>query len=76
MAPAKEIIVDGGIRRVKRAIEKGTNPLFEVEMHFVQTCCRILKVSEKEKIDSIGSKAMRNRRGKVQVIMTLSLQNE
>ncbi len=75
MAPAKEKIVDGGVKRVKKAIEKGTNPLSEGEMHFIRTCCWILKVSEKERIDSIGSKAMRDSQGKVQTTMSAIRRN-
>ncbi len=32
---------------MKKAIEKGPNPLSEGEMHFIWSCCRILKVSKK-----------------------------
>jgi hypothetical protein len=64
MAPAKEKIANGGIKRVRKAMEKGTNALSEGEMHFIRTCCQILKVNEKEKIDSIGAKAMKDGRVK------------
>lgn len=53
-------------------MEKGTNPLSEGEMHCIWMCCRILKVKEKEKIDSIGAKAMKDDRGKVQATMSSS----
>jgi hypothetical protein len=48
MALAKEKIVDRGIRRVRKAMEEGTNPLSEGEMHFIGTSCRILKIDKKE----------------------------
>jgi hypothetical protein len=64
MVPAKEKIVNGGIKRVRKAMAKGTNALSEGEMHFIRTCCRILKVNEKEKIHSIGAKAMKDSRKK------------
>jgi hypothetical protein len=35
MAPGKEKIVAGGIKRVKKAIEKGSNPLSEGERNLL-----------------------------------------
>jgi hypothetical protein len=61
----KEKIVDKGIKRVRKAMEESRNPLSEGEMHFVRTCCRILKIDKKEKINSIGEKAVEDGRGKV-----------
>ncbi len=60
---------------MRKAMEKGTNALSEGEMHFILTCCRILKVNEKEKIDSIGAKAMKEGRGKVQATMSTIRRN-
>ncbi len=53
-------------------MEKGTKPLSEGEMHCIWMCSRILKekVKEKEKINSIGAKAMKDDRGKVQATMS------
>ncbi len=37
--------------RVHCAMEKGENPLSEEEKIFIHTCCQILKIDEKQKID-------------------------
>ncbi len=76
MALAKEKIVNRGIRRVRKAMEEGTNPLSEGEMHFVCTSCRILKIDKKESIDSIGAKALADGRAKVQASMSAFQRNQ
>ncbi len=52
--------------RVHRALETGENALAEEERHFIRTCCQILKVDEKQKIDSIRTTAIWEESGKVQ----------
>ncbi len=56
-------------------MEEGTNPLSKEEMHFARTCCRILKINEKERINSIGVKALKDGRGKVQATMSAIRRN-
>jgi hypothetical protein len=70
MAPASGKTVDGGIRRVKKAIDRGTNPLSEGEMHFICTCCQILKSNEKERIELIGMSASWDGQGKVRATVS------
>jgi hypothetical protein len=70
MAIAKEKVVDKGLSRVKKALDHGENPLSEAEVDSVQTCCRILGIDSKEKIDNIGKRAMTIGRGNVQKTMS------
>jgi hypothetical protein len=35
--------------RVLKALKKGENPLTEEEIHFIQTFCHIVKVSDSER---------------------------
>jgi hypothetical protein len=63
MAIATGKAVDKSLSRVKKAIDKGENPLSEAEVDFVQTCCRILGIDSKEKIDSIGKRAIEGGKG-------------
>jgi hypothetical protein len=39
-------------------LDKGRDPLSEEEMHFIQMCCQIMKVSENEKVESISTTAV------------------
>jgi hypothetical protein len=39
--------------RVCEALDKERNPLSEEEIHLICTCCQIMKIDEKEKIDSM-----------------------
>jgi hypothetical protein len=39
MALAKVKVMDKGMRRVKKAMEEGKNPLSEGEIYFIRTCC-------------------------------------
>jgi hypothetical protein len=47
-------VIESEAERVRRALDKGENPLSEEEMHFIQTCCQILKVDEKQKGYQLG----------------------
>jgi hypothetical protein len=71
MAVAKGKTVDIGLSRVKKAMDKGKNPLSESEIDFVQTCCRILGISSKEKIDSIGKRALAGGKGNARKTMNM-----
>jgi hypothetical protein len=42
---------------VSSALEKEENPLSEEEIHFIRTCCQILKIEEKQKVKSTGAAA-------------------
>jgi hypothetical protein len=57
MASTKVKVMDKGMKRVRKVMEEGKNPLSEGEVYFIRTCCRILGVDNKEKIDDIGKKA-------------------
>ncbi len=54
---------------MRKAIEKGYKTLVYMG-DALHPCCRILKVNEKEKIDSISAKAMKDGREKVQANMS------
>jgi hypothetical protein len=54
--PGKKTM-DSEAARIREALDKGKNPLSEEEIHFIRTCCQIMKISEKEKIESIGETA-------------------
>jgi hypothetical protein len=65
MATAKLKAVDKGLSRVMKAMDQGENPLSEGKVDFMQTWCRILGDSSKEKIGSIGKRALADSKGNV-----------
>jgi hypothetical protein len=59
-----------GLSRVKKARERGENPLSAAEMDLVQTCCRILGINSEGKVDNIGRQAVVDGKGKVRKVMS------
>jgi hypothetical protein len=45
-------------KRVHHALDKSKNPLSDEERHFIRTGCQILKIDEKQKVESIGATAI------------------
>jgi hypothetical protein len=43
------------VMRIWLAINKGDNPLCSEEVHFVQTCCQIMKIISYNKTDFIAT---------------------
>jgi hypothetical protein len=71
MAIAKGKAVEKGLSRVKKAMDQGKNPLSEEEVDFMQTCCRILGINSKEKIDGISKRALADGKGNVRKTMSV-----
>jgi hypothetical protein len=69
MAATARKAMDKGLSRVKKALERGENPLLAAEVDFVQTCCRILGFNSEEKVDAIGRRAAEDVKGKVRKVM-------
>lgn len=44
--------------KVREALDKDKSPLSEEEVHFIQTCCRIMKTSKSEKVKSVAMTAV------------------
>jgi hypothetical protein len=70
MAATARKATDKGLSRVKKALERGENPLSAAVADFVQTCCRILGINSEEKINEIGRRAVEDSKGNVQKVMS------
>jgi hypothetical protein len=70
MVTAKVKAVNKGLSRVRKAMDQDENPLSVAEVDFVQTCCRILGIDSKEKIDSICKRALADGKGNVRKTMS------
>jgi hypothetical protein len=57
MGPSGRKTIGSEATRMRSALEKGGNPLSEEEIHFIRTCCQILKIEEKQKVESSGAAA-------------------
>jgi hypothetical protein len=55
---------------VKKALERGENPLSAAEVDFMQTCCGILGINSEEKIYEIGRRAEEDGKDKVRKVMS------
>jgi alanine-alpha-ketoisovalerate/valine-pyruvate aminotransferase len=70
MVTAKVKAVNKGLSRVRKAMDQDENPLSVAEVDFVQTCCWILGIDSKEKIDSICKRALADGKGNVRKTMS------
>jgi hypothetical protein len=50
MAPLVKKKKRNKLARVHEALDKRKNPMSKEEMHFIQTCCRIMKASSGDKV--------------------------
>jgi hypothetical protein len=64
MSPPGKKTTGSEVARILEALDKIKNPLSEEEIHFIWTCCQIMKISEKEKIESICETAIWEGNGK------------
>jgi hypothetical protein len=58
------------LMRVQSALDKGENPLSCKELHFIQTCCQILKLNSNCKIHKINTTASQGGRGDLPLMIT------
>ncbi len=70
LGPPSKKTMGSKAARVRDALDKREDPLSEEEIHFIRTCCKILKIDEKQKVVSIGATAMWE--GKEKVMGTIS----
>ncbi len=52
------------VRRLHTALTNLANPLFSVETHLIGTCCCILGIEYRDKVEQIGSETGKERREK------------
>jgi hypothetical protein len=64
MGPPGKKTMGSEAARICEALDKGKNPLLEEEICFNRTCCQIMKINEKEKIESDGATAIWEGNGK------------
>ncbi len=59
--------------RVYDVLAKGGKPLYDEEIHFIQTCCHILMISDNDKVNHISTMVIIE--GK-RILLSLSPQSE